>query len=72
MHTHPWSDLLPLLAKVHQTHQDWPEDAGAASAEEVEDYRRFFSQLLFNGAMLEYSGADSRSSRLALPAAAFE
>lgn len=55
----PGQIYYPLLAKVHQTHRDWFEDADAASAEKVDDYRQFFSQLLFNGAVLEYNGADS-------------
>jgi hypothetical protein len=55
----PGQVYYPILAKIHETHQDWFEDAAAASADKVQEYRRFFSELLFNGAVLEYDGGES-------------
>ena len=55
----PGQVYYPMLVKVHETHQDWFEDAETASADRVAEHRGFFNELLSSGAVSEYDGGDS-------------
>jgi hypothetical protein len=55
----PAGVYYPLLARIHNTKRDFLADATPGDPTEVSRYQRFFSQLLFNGSVLEYNGGAS-------------
>lgn len=55
----PGQIYYPLLAQVHQTKQDWFADVTQIDPAKVEGSRKFFNELLFNGAVMEYDGGQS-------------
>ena len=52
----PASVYYPLLAQVHRTKSDGLSQNPHAKPDEVKAARDFFSQLFFNGSVLEYNG----------------
>lgn len=52
----PGHVYYPLLARIHDTKRDSLVADPMPKPEEVKSAREFFSQLLFNGAVLEYNG----------------
>jgi hypothetical protein len=55
----PRQVYFPILARIHKTKHDFLPDASAADTTEVVKHQAFFSQLLFNGTVLEYDGGES-------------
>jgi hypothetical protein len=52
----PGHVYYPLLARINRTKRDSLATDPGPKPEEVKSAREFFSQLLFNGAVLEYNG----------------
>ncbi|MFZ1416099.1 MAG: hypothetical protein WAS73_16205 [Defluviicoccus sp.] len=52
----PSDVYFPLLAQIHRTKDLTLAGGTAAAASTAQDAREFFSQLLFNGSVLEYNG----------------
>jgi hypothetical protein len=52
----PGQAYFPLLARIHLHKRDALAEADRANVEKVKSFREFFSQLLFNGSVLEYDG----------------
>jgi hypothetical protein len=55
----PGQTYYPLLARVHADKQPWVPDVDSDDPRAVEAAREFFSQLLFNGTVLEYNGGET-------------
>lgn len=56
---HPAQTYYPLLAQIHATKRDYSGAEISVTSEDVKEEREFFSQLLFNGTVLEYNGDES-------------
>lgn len=52
----PSDVYFPLLAHIHKTKALTDPDGTAAGADAAQNAREFFSELLFNGSVLEYNG----------------
>jgi hypothetical protein len=52
----PGGVYYPILRRVHQRKLDPMPAGGKVDAKDVQNAREFFSQLLFNGSVLEYNG----------------
>ncbi len=52
----PSDVYFPLLAHIHRTKELTAPDGPAAGADAAQNAREFFSELLFNGSVLEYNG----------------
>lgn len=52
----PSDVYFPLLAHIHKTKELTDPDGTAAGADAAQNAREFFSELLFNGSVLEYNG----------------
>ena len=50
------SIYFPLLAQIHLMKSDVADSLEGADPQKVQGYRDFFSELLFNGSVLEYNG----------------
>ena len=55
----PSGTYFPLLARIHQTGRDGLAELAGDEQQKIENARRFFRELLTNGAVLEYNGEDS-------------
>lgn len=55
----PGSVYYPILAEVHRTKHEFKLAEGAPTKERVAAAREFFAELIGNGGVLEYNGADS-------------
>lgn len=52
----PIEAYFPILRRLHETKLSWQSPDKALDAAEVKAEKEFFSQLLFNGTVLEYNG----------------
>ena len=55
----PGEVYYPLLAHVHEKKHSWILNPERADPQSVQAAREFFSQLLFNGTVLEYNGEEA-------------
>jgi hypothetical protein len=55
----PGRAYYPLLAQIHKTKRDFLSHLSSTDTKEVGEFQKFFSQLLFNGSVLEYDGGES-------------
>lgn len=52
----PIEVYFPILIRLHETKVSWLSPGSSPDAAEVKAEKEFFSQLLFNGTVLEYNG----------------
>jgi hypothetical protein len=55
----PGGIYYPVLARIHLAKRDAFETSRDIDPEQVEAYRKFFSELLLNGSVLEYDGGEN-------------
>jgi hypothetical protein len=55
----PASVYYPILVEIHRTKREYNPAEGQATVDNVAAARAFFAELLGNGSVLEYNGADS-------------
>ena len=55
----PGNVYYPLLAQVHATKRASMSDSDHLGIDQVQNFRDFLSELLFNGWILEYDGGDN-------------
>lgn len=55
----PGSVYYPILAEIHRTKREFNIADGEPTTERVTEARKFFAELIGNGAVLEYNGNDS-------------